>query len=888
MDKETILVVDDNQQISKLWANELLPSLGYASLVARDGKSALANLQNQQVSLMLLDLQLPDMSGLDILRELVREGKYVPTILVTAAGSEQIAAESFRLGVQDYLTKPVDADRLSEAITRALTESRLRREKLILTNRLREQLTWQSVLTKIGQSMTSSLELDDVLRRIVEAGVQLTRAEEGFLAMLDEQTDRLFLRAAKNIDHDKSRTMRLPLADSLISTVFRSKKPVRTTTQNAEDPLIKVSTGFLVHSLLHVPIVSHGKSLGVLSMVNHSSQKPFKEKDEVLLTSLAGYAAIALENAALYHRAQQEIAERKRFENALRDSEERYALAMRGSNDGLWDWDLSTNQIYFSPRWKAIIGFAENEFEDDPQEWFSRIHPDDIDKFHLDIEAHLSGTTTHFENEHRILHKNGEFRWVSSRGLAVWDRNKQANRIAGSLTDISDRKFSEQKLLQYAFYDKLTGLPNRALFVDHLGLAIERAKRRSDYNYAVLFLDLDTFKDVNDSLGHMFGDELLVNVGRMLQNRMRATDTVARFGGDEFVILLDDIREKDNVTQISDWILATLSQPFTLSDHQVYISASIGIVMGEQGYQRPEEVLRDADIAMYHAKSNGKARYEMFEPSMRTRVLDRLELANDLRHAVENEELRLHYQVIFSLITGKVTSVEALVRWQHPERGLLYPGDFIPLAEETGLIIPIDRWVLREACQQLCEWQQETPSFSTLTVSVNLSGRDLSQPDLSEYVESTLKETGLDPRNLSLEITETFIVENKDITINVCNKLRELGIHIQIDDFGSGYSSLSYLSQFPINALKIDQSFIRNMGNGTNDTTIVQAIVMLSRRMGVNVIAEGVETVKQFNTLKELGCEYGQGYFVSRPLISEETKALMIKSLQENLSLIQE
>jgi two-component system NtrC family sensor kinase len=290
---------------------------------------------------------MPDMSGLDILRELVREGKYVPTILVTAAGSEQIAAESFRLGVQDYLTKPVDADRLSEAIARALTESRLRREKLILTNRLREQLTWQSVLTKIGQSLTSSLELDDVLRRIVEAGVQLTRAEEGFLALLDEQTDRLFLRAAKNIDHEKSRTMRLPLTDSLISTVFHTGKPVRTTTQTAEDPLIKVSTGFLVHSLLHVPIISHGKSIGVLSMVNHSSQKSFKEKDEMLLTSLAGYAAIALENAALYQQAQQEITERKRFENALRESEERYALAMRGSNDGLWT-GIFTNQIYFT------------------------------------------------------------------------------------------------------------------------------------------------------------------------------------------------------------------------------------------------------------------------------------------------------------------------------------------------------------------------------------------------------------------------------------------------------------------------------------------------------------------------------------------------------------
>jgi diguanylate cyclase (GGDEF)-like protein/PAS domain S-box-containing protein len=884
MDKETILVVDDNLQISKLWANELLPSMGYSSLVARDGKSALANLQKQQVSLMLLDLQLPDMSGLDILRQLVREGKYVPTILVTAEGSEQIAAESFRLGVQDYLTKPVDADRLSEAITRALTESRLRREKLILTNRLREQLTWQSVLTKIGQSLTSSLELDDVLRRIVEAGVQLTRAEEGFLALVDEQTDRLYLRAAKNIDQDRSKTMRLPLNDGLISKVLSTGRPVRTTTQTTEDPLIKLSTGFLVRSLLHVPILSRGRALGVLSVVNHSSQKPFKEKDETLLLSLASYASIALENAALYQRAQQEILERKRFENALRESEERYALAMRGSNDGLWDWDLRSGQIYLSPRWKGIVGFGEDDFGDDPHEWFSRVHSDDVDKLRLDIEAHLTGTTSHFENEHRILHKNGEYRWVSTRGLAVWDANKQANRIAGSMTDISDRIYSEQQLRQYAFFDKLTGLPNRALFIDHLGLAIERAKRHPEYQYAVLFLDLDTFKDVNDSLGHMYGDELLTTVGKLLQNRMRATDTVARFGGDEFVILLDDIREKDNVTQISEWIQTTLSQPFYLSDHQVYISASIGIVLNDSGYQRPEEVLRDADIAMYHAKSNGKNRYEVFEPSMRTRVLDRLELASDLRHAVENEELRLHYQVIFSMVTGKITGLEALVRWQHPVRGLLYPGDFIPLAEETGHIIIIDRWVMREACRQLRQWQQEKDAFSSLSVSVNLSGRDLSQPDLTQYVESVLEETGLDSKSLCLEITETFIVENKEITVDVCNKLRELGVHIQIDDFGSGYSSLSYLSQFPINALKIDQSFIRNMEEGNNETNIIQAILMLARRMSVNVIAEGVETADQYKALKALGCEYGQGYYVSKPLINKETKSLVLKSLQEDVS----
>jgi diguanylate cyclase (GGDEF)-like protein/PAS domain S-box-containing protein len=884
MVKETILVVDDNLQIAKFLASELLPSLGYSAQIANNGNSALEILRNKSISLILLDLQLPDMTGLDVLRQIVREGYNVPTILMTAHGSEQVAVESFRLGVQDYLIKPIDVERLDVAITRALTESRLRREKSSLMLQLREQLSLQAVLSKIGQTITSSLEVDDVLRRIVEAGVHITHAEEGFLALIDEHTDRLFLRASKNIDEEKSKTMRIPVTDKLIGQVLETQKPVRTTTESAQDPLIKVSTGFFVHSLMHVPILSRGKPLGVLSMVNHSSQKPFKEKDEALITALAGYAAIALDNAGLYQQSQQELVVRRRIEDALRESEERYALAMRGSNDGLWDWDLRTNQIYFSPRWKSMIGFGEEEFGQNPQAWFSRVHPDDLEKLHSDLQAHLDGSSAYFENEHRLLHKDGNYRWFQCRGQSVWDVDGRANRIAGSITDITDRKFAEQKLLHYAFYDKLTGLPNRALFVDHLGLAIERAKRREDYKFAVLFLDLDRFKDVNDSLGHLMGDELLIAVGRLIQNRMRSTDTVARFGGDEFVILLDDIRHRDNALQIADWIHTALSMPFYLNQHEAYITASIGIVLSETGYQKPEDVLRDADIAMYHAKSHGKARYEVFDPEMRARVIDRLELANDLRRAIENQELCIHYQVIVSLATGKFSGLEALVRWQHPHRGLLAPREFISLAEETGLIIAIDRWVLREACRQFHNWQDEIPSSTDLSINVNISGKHINQSDFISYIENTLEETGVKPSNLTLEITESVIVENRETTIELCNQLKALGVRIQIDDFGIGYSSLSYLSEFPISALKIDQSFISKMTENSNDTNIIQAIVMLSQRLGVSVIAEGVETASQFNQLQAVGCEFGQGFYMSRPLDSIDSRTLLLHSFNPDQS----
>ncbi len=319
----------------------------------------------------------------------------------------------------------------------------------------------------------------------------------------------------------------------------------------------------------------------MLSVVNHSSQRPFIDKDEALLIALAGYASTAIDNARLYENAQIEISERIKISEALRESEERYALAVQGANDGLWDWDIRNNQVYFSSRWKSMIGCTDEEISHKPEEWFARVHPDDIEEMRVDMSTHLNQKTPHFQNEHRILHKDGSYRWVLSRGQAVWDSAGNATRLAGSLTDITDRKMSEEKLVQDAFYDKLTGLPNRALFIDRLNMALGRTKRRADYLFAVLFLDLDRFKDVNDSLGHMLGDQLLVSVARILEKRLRPTDTVARFGGDEFVLLLDDLRRSDNATQIADWIETALDSPIQLGEHEVYITASIGIVLSE-------------------------------------------------------------------------------------------------------------------------------------------------------------------------------------------------------------------------------------------------------------------------------------------------------------------
>jgi diguanylate cyclase (GGDEF)-like protein/PAS domain S-box-containing protein len=881
MSHEVILVVDDNRQIADFLSGTLLPSLGYEVLVARDANTAKKTIKqrNADLDLILLDLQLPDLTGLELLRHLNLDGYHIPTILMTGHGSEQVAAEAFRLGVHDYLSKPLDEMLLTEAITRALSESRLQHEKAILNSQLEEQVAWLTSLSKVGQSVTSTLEVGEVLIRIVEAGVSLTRAEEGFLALLEKESGLLYLRAVKNMDEDSIKTMRIPITDSLVGQVLKSKKPLRAIQPSLRAPL-KVSTGYLVHSLLHVPILSKGIPLGVLSVTNRKNDTPFKEKDEEVLSSLADYAAVALENADLYQQAKQEITERQRVEDALRESEERYALAVRAANDGLWDWNLKTSTIYYSPRWKHMLGFSDQEISDNPNEWLNRVHPDDIQQLKTNIAAHIKGLSAHFECEYRIQHSNGSFRWMLSRGMAVIGVNKKALRLAGSQTDITLRKQAEIKLLHDAFHDSLTELPNRALFIDRLKHVIERSKRDSSRLYAVLFLDLDRFKDVNDSLGHLTGDQLLVATAHLLQAILRPMDTVARLGGDEFVILLEDIKDVNDVTRVSDRIQKKLMQATLLPNHTIFMSASMGIVFSATGYDRPEDVLRDADTAMYRAKENGRSRYEIFDIAMRDQIMHRLELESTLRQAIEKEQLDVYYQPVVNVKTGRIEWFEALARWKHPTHGLILPGEFIPLADETGLIIQIDRLMMRKAAAQLVQWQEQYPHDPPLGVSVNISGKHITQTDFVEYIVQVLKDTGLKAASLNLEITENAVMGNYEIILDVLDKLKIHGIQVQIDDFGVGYSSLNYLSHNSIKVLKIDRSFISKIPKDPDYLKIVQAIIKLTHGLGLTVVAEGVETKEQLAQLNLLDCEFIQGKLISMPADDRAISDLLKKEIR--------
>ena len=446
-----------------------------------------------------------------------------------------------------------------------------------------------------------------------------------------------------------------------------------------------------------------------------------------------------------------------------------------------------------------------------------------------------------------------------------------------SLRDITERKDAEKRLRHEALHDTLTGLPNRGLFMERLNHALRRARRRRDYLFSVVFLDVDRFKVINDSLGHLVGDRLLVEMGRRIQECLRDLDTVARIGGDEFAILLEDIGNVSDATRVAGRIQEELNTRFDLMNHEVYSSVSMGIAMSSTGYDRPEDVLRDADSAMYHAKERGKARFELFDQEMYERAMMRLRTETDLRRALDRDEFRLFYQPIVDLATGKLSGFEALIRWQHPERGMVQPLDFLPMAEEMDLMLPLSRWVLREACRQALLWQSEFTDAAPVSVSVNLSPRMFGRPDLAQQVGEALKETGLDGRRLSLEITEGALLDHADdVTVSLFD-LRLMGVQLHMDDFGTGYSSLSYLHKFPLDTLKIDRSFISGLSRRSDTAEIVRSIVLLAGSLDMAVIAEGVETASQLERIKDLNCEYAQGFLFARPLDADAVRDIIVK-----------
>jgi diguanylate cyclase (GGDEF)-like protein/PAS domain S-box-containing protein len=570
-----------------------------------------------------------------------------------------------------------------------------------------------------------------------------------------------------------------------------------------------------------------------------------------------------------------DVTERARAEDALKRSEERLSLAVEGANDGMWELDLRSQEFYFSRRWKAMIGLSAPAGTGRPEEWFERVHAEDIAPLKQALGAHLSGQTDHFQHEHRIRHEDGTYRRFLSRGVALRGAGRRSTRIAGSMTDTTERVIAQERLRSDGFRDPLTGLCNRAVFVEGLGRRLDEFKqRRGGGRFAALYLDLDRFKVVNDSLGHLVGDELLIAVSRRLESCLREGDALARLGGDEFVILLNGLNDEQQANAIAFRIQDSLSAPFSIGGREVFTSASIGIAFGLADYTSPDEIMRDADTAMYHAKSRGKARHELFDADMHAQALDRLGLENDLRHAVSNNDFEVVYQPIVSLASGMCVGFESLVRWQRNGEAVS-PVTFIPIAEELGLIEPLGTWILQQACRTFADWRRRFPAGGLDFITVNVSSRQLMQQNFMSIVEQAIHQAGLKPRDIRLEITETALMDSPTVAAELLRELRDFGVKIYLDDFGTGYSSLSHLHKLPVDALKIDRSFVRSLLM-PDRPAIVESILALARTLNTSVVAEGIEDDVQAHELERLGCTHAQGYLFSRPLSTKAVEELLV------------
>lgn len=623
-----------------------------------------------------------------------------------------------------------------------------------------------------------------------------------------------------------------------------------------------------IHILLNVDVVKDAENNPISIVVMGIDITDSKNAESMLAESYRELESIHQDLLSNEIKLKMQYDDLNSRENELKRSEERYRLAVDGVNDGIWDWDGKDGRLFLSQKSRMIIGIDSDQEYLTMQKWFSVIAKEDQDRFIRSLNKYITEPQKkHFQIEYRVKTPDEKEKWVLTRGMAIWDSSGIPVRAAGSITDITEQRLSDEKIHKLAYYDSMTGLPNRALLADRFAIAAAAAKRK-DRKVAVFFLDIDNFKTINDAIGHSFGDELLLKVGEQLKLKLRKSETLARLGGDEFIALQTNVKDIDEVKSLAIRMLEIFKTPWVLGTREFYVTASIGISVYPDDGQDLSELMKNADTAMYRAKEAGKNNFQIFAQELNLRIMERLEIENHLRKAAGRNEFVLHYQPMIELSTGSVIGVEALIRWSNPIIGWILPDSFIHIAEETGLINNIGEWVLRTACKQLTEWQAQ--GRSRLKMSVNLSARQFQQPNLVELITEIIEKTGIKAECLELEITESLAMQNLDSIIPILERFRKMGIGVSLDDFGKGYSSLNYLKMLPITNLKIDKTFIHGITINAKQAEISKALISLAHNMNLTVTAEGVESAGQLDFLIKEKCDIAQGYLFSMPKPAHE------------------